>query len=60
VDSYGLTAQQAGEIADTLRPGFETGVLKPSPIEIVPFENSVEAYNRVAAKQAKAKLVLSF
>jgi NADPH:quinone reductase-like Zn-dependent oxidoreductase len=60
VDSYGLTAQQAGEIAGTLRPGFETGVLKPSPIEIVPFENSVEAYNRVAAKQAKAKLVLSF
>jgi NADPH:quinone reductase-like Zn-dependent oxidoreductase len=60
VDSYGLTAQQAGEIADTLRPGFETGVLKPSPIEIVPFENAVEAYNRVAARQAKAKLVLSF
>jgi NADPH:quinone reductase-like Zn-dependent oxidoreductase len=60
VDSYGLTAQQAGEIAGTLRPGFETGVLKPSPIEIVLFENSVEAYNRVAAKQAKAKLVLSF
>ena len=60
VDSYGLTAQQAGEIAGTLRPGFETGVLKPSPIAIVLFENSVEAYNRVAAKQAKAKLVLSF
>jgi NADPH:quinone reductase-like Zn-dependent oxidoreductase len=60
VDSYGLTAQQAGEIADTLRPGFETGVLRPSPIEIVPFENAVEAYNRVAARQAKAKLVLSF
>jgi NADPH:quinone reductase len=60
VDSYGLTSRQVGEIAAELRPGFETGVLKPSPIEIVPFEKAVDAYNRVAAGQAKEKLVLGF
>jgi NADPH2:quinone reductase len=60
VDSYGLTLQQITEITDELRPGFETGALKPPPIEIVPFEQAVDAYSRVAAGLAKAKLVLSF
>jgi len=60
VDSYGLTPQQVGEIADKLRPGFETGVLKPPTIEIVRFEKAVDAYSRMAAGQAKAKQVLSF
>jgi NADPH:quinone reductase-like Zn-dependent oxidoreductase len=60
VDSYGLTPQQVAEIADELRAGFETGVLKPPPIEIVPFEKAVDAYSRMAAGQAKAKQVLSF
>jgi hypothetical protein len=48
------------EIEEGLQSGFETGVLKPPPIEIVPFEKAVEAYSRVAARQAKAKQVLSF
>jgi NADPH2:quinone reductase len=60
VDSNGLTPRQVGEIADALRPGFESGSLKLPPIEIVPFEKAVDAYTRVAAGQAKAKLVLSF
>jgi NADPH:quinone reductase len=60
VDSYGLTTRQVAEIEDELRSGFETGVLKPPPIEIVPFEKAVDAYSRVAAGQAKAKQVLSF
>jgi NADPH:quinone reductase len=60
VDSYGLTARQVSEIEDQLRPGFETGVLKPPPIEIVPFEKAVDAYSRVASGQAKTKQVLSF
>ena len=60
VDSYGLTPQQVGEIADKLRPGFETGVLKPPTIEIVRFEKAVDAYSRMAAGQAKAEQVLSF
>ena len=60
VDSYGLTPQQVGEIADELRPGFETGALKPPAVEIVPFGKAVDAYSRVAAGQAKTKQVLSF
>jgi NADPH:quinone reductase len=60
VDSYGLTSQQVAEIEQELCPGFETGILKPPPIEIVPFEKAVDAYSRMAAGQAKAKLVLNF
>jgi len=60
VDSFGLTLQQIAEIINELRPGFETGVLEPLPIEIVPFEKAVDAYSRIAAGQTKAKQVLSF
>jgi NADPH2:quinone reductase len=60
VDSFGLTSQQIGQIEEELRAGFEAGTLKPPPIEIIPFYRAVDAYNRVAAKQAKAKQVLSF
>jgi NADPH2:quinone reductase len=60
VDSYGLAPQQVGEIAGKLRSGFETGILKPPVIEIVPFEKAVDAYSRMAAGQTKTKQVLSF
>jgi NADPH:quinone reductase len=60
VDSFGLTPQQTAEIEDELRRGFETGALKPPPIETVPFEKAVDAYSRVATRQAKRKQVLSF
>jgi NADPH:quinone reductase len=60
VDSYGLTTRQIAEIANELGPGFETGALKPPPIEMVPFEKAVDAYTRVAAGQANAKQVLTF
>jgi len=60
VDSYGLTPRQVGEILDALSTGFETGALKPPPIEVVPFEKAVDAYERMAAGQAQAKQVLSF
>jgi len=60
VDSYGLTSRQIAEIENELQPGFESGVLKPPPIEIVLFEKAVDAYSRVAGGQAKSKQVLSF
>jgi NADPH2:quinone reductase len=60
VDSYGLSTQQIAEIFDQLRVGFETEVLKPPSIEVVPFEKAVDAYSRVASRQTKVKLVLSF
>jgi len=43
VDSYGLTLRQIAEITDELRFGFETGALKPPPIEIVPFGKALDA-----------------
>jgi hypothetical protein len=52
--------EQVAEIEDGLQSGFEIGPLKPPAIEIVPFDKAVEPYSRVAARQAKAKLVLSF
>jgi NADPH2:quinone reductase len=59
VDSYGLTSRQISEIEDELRLGFETGDLKPPAIQVVPFENAVDAYSRVAARQTRTKQVLS-
>lgn len=60
VDSYGLTSREIAQIENELGVGFDVGALKGPPIETVPFTNAIEAYSRVAAKQAKAKLVLSF
>jgi NADPH:quinone reductase-like Zn-dependent oxidoreductase len=60
VDSYGLTPREVGEIAAELRAGFETGVLRPPPVEVVPFEKAVDAYSRVASRQTTTKQVLSF
>jgi NADPH2:quinone reductase len=60
IDSYGLTSLQIGEIANELCAGFEIGVLKPPPIEIIPLEQAVEAYSRVAVRERKKKQVLSF
>jgi NADPH2:quinone reductase len=60
VDSFGLTSRQVSEFEDELRVGFETGALKPPQIEIVPFEKAVDAYSRLASRQAKTKQVLSF
>jgi NADPH2:quinone reductase len=60
VDSFGLTLQEVAQIAAELRPGFETGALKPPLVEIVPFEKAVDAYTRVAARHAKTKQVLTF
>jgi len=60
VDSYALSSRQIAEIESELQSGFETGVLKPPSVEIVPFEKSVDAYSRMAAGHAKGKQVLSF
>lgn len=60
VDSQALTPLQVMEIFEELRQGFDSGVLKPPPIEVVPFENAIDAYQRVEAGKAKSKLVLSF
>ncbi len=60
VDSMKFRPRDVAEIADELRPGFEAGALKPPPLQVVPFENAIEAYNRIISGQAKGKQVLSF
>jgi NADPH:quinone reductase len=59
VDSMKFAASDVAAIAEGLRPGFETGALTAPPIETVPFENAVEAYEKIAAGQV-AKQVLTF
>ena len=49
-----------GAMADELRSGFETGALRTLPIETIPFENAVEAYQKIADGRGGAKLVLTF
>jgi len=47
-------------IADELRQGFEANMLKLPAVDAVPFENAIEAYERVASGTARAKQVLTF
>ena len=58
VDSNHFSPKDVSEIAGELVPGFESNALKPLAIEVVPFENAVEAYEKIATGQAKAKQVL--
>jgi NADPH:quinone reductase len=60
VDSMALTARDVGEIGDELRQGFESGALRTPPLEPVPFSQAVSAYEAVANRQNRAKLVLTF
>ena len=60
VDSMKLTPSDVAAIADKLRAGFEINALKAPPIETVPFENAVEAYERVSRGHGGAKQVLTF
>src|SRR4029077_2152547 len=60
VDSMKFSPHDVSVIADELRQGFEANILKTSAIDAVPFENSIEAYERVASSTARAKQVLTF
>ena len=60
VDTMKLTPRDVAAIAEKLRPGFESGALKPPAVESVPFENAIQAYERVATGKTNAKQVLTF
>jgi len=60
VDSMKFTSGDIGAIADELRAGFEENVLRVPPIETVPFENAIEAYEKIASGQEGTKQVLTF
>jgi NADPH:quinone reductase len=58
VDSAQAPADQCARILDTLRPGFESGALKPPRVdEEIPIERAAEAYTR-SEKVAGQKSVL--
>src|ERR1700747_510180 len=59
VDSMKLTPHDLSVIAYELRQVFEANILTTSAIDAVPFENSVQAYERVAGSTARAKQVLT-
>jgi NADPH:quinone reductase-like Zn-dependent oxidoreductase len=58
IDSNRLTLLDVADIANELRPGFESERLKPPSIEAVPFQTAVEAYEKIADGHATAKQVL--
>ncbi|UVK46540.1 zinc-binding dehydrogenase [Mesorhizobium sp. AR07] len=58
VDTAKLTGAEIAAILDALRPGFESGALKPSPVKSWPLKDAVKAYEAVAAGDASAKHVL--
>ena len=60
VDSMKFTPGDVGAIADELRAGFEANTLKVPPVKAVPFENAVEAYEKIASGQEETKQVLTF
>jgi NADPH:quinone reductase len=60
VDSQQFTPREVGEIARALVGGFESNALTPPPIEAVPFDEALKAYERVASGQARLKQVLTF
>ncbi len=59
VDSMKFTPQEVGAMAEELCTGFEANALKVPPINAVPFENAVEAYEKVSSDQG-GKQVLTF
>jgi NADPH2:quinone reductase len=60
VDSMKFTPNDVGAIADELRAGFEDGALKVPSLSVSPFENAVEAYEKIAAGRGATKQVLIF
>jgi NADPH:quinone reductase len=60
VDSMKFSPHDVSVIADELRQGFEANILKLPAVDAVPFENAIEAYDRVASGTARAKQVLTF
>jgi NADPH:quinone reductase-like Zn-dependent oxidoreductase len=48
VDSMKFTGAQIARMLDALKPGFESGVLKPYDLRTWPFSNAIDAYEAVA------------
>ena len=59
VDSMKFIPRDVGAMAEELRAGFEANVLKVPPINAVPLDKAVEAYEKASAGQG-GKQVLTF
>jgi NADPH:quinone reductase-like Zn-dependent oxidoreductase len=59
VDTAKLTGDEIARILDELRPGCESGALKPSAVKTWPLDDAVKAYEAVAAGDASAKHILN-
>ena len=59
VDTAKLTGDEIARILDELRPGFESGALKPSAVKTWPLDDAVKAYEAVAAGDASANHILN-
>jgi NADPH:quinone reductase-like Zn-dependent oxidoreductase len=60
VDTMKLTPRDVAAIAEKLDSGLEADALKPSAVETIPFENAIQAYERVASGKTNTKQVLTF
>ena len=59
VDTRKLDAIRSAKILEALKPGFESGELKPSPIqETYPLARAIEAYEQINAGANTGKLII--
>jgi NADPH:quinone reductase len=58
VDSLKLTGAEIASIMDQLRPGFESGALRPFDVTTWPLAQAVEAYEAAERDGARAKHIL--
>jgi len=60
VNTQKLTGPEIAGIMNSLREGFQTGLLRASQIETNPFEKAIEAYTKIAERKTRTKQVLVF
>ena len=60
VDTMKLTGSEIASILDALRPGFETGVLRPRDHTIWPITKALDAYVAMNTKRSEKKQVIAF
>jgi NADPH2:quinone reductase len=58
VDSLKLTSPEIASVMDQLRPGFDSGALRPFEVTKWPLDRAVEAYEAASRDGAAAKHVL--
>lgn len=60
LDSYKFEASELKTIMAELNRAFEAGFLKAPKWEAVPFDHAISSYEKIAAKAATTKQILTF